>query len=108
MKIVNKVVMKLAKIVNMFASDMDFDGQARSESLSRIIVVLFGVVGLFWGYTVQQFSQTAYILGAGFILAAILTVPPWPFYRSKSLKWRDPKHNQTKITHHSKSNKKKK
>merc|ERR1712227_85703 len=66
---------------------MDFDGQARAENLSRIIVVLFGVVGLIWGYIIQQFSQTAYILGAGLVLATILTVPPWPLYRLKRLNW---------------------
>merc|ERR1712029_443887 len=66
---------------------MDFDGQARAENLSRIIVVLFGVVGLVWGYIIQQFSQTVYILGAGLVLATILTVPPWPLYRLKPLKW---------------------
>ncbi|CAB4056585.1 SPCS1 [Lepeophtheirus salmonis] len=66
---------------------MDFDGQARAEKLSRIIVTLFGAVGLVWGYIIQQFSQTVYILGAGLLLATILTVPPWPLYRLKSLKW---------------------
>jgi hypothetical protein len=26
-----------------------------------------------WGYIIQQFSQTVYILGAGFVLAAIVS-----------------------------------
>merc|ERR1711928_111408 len=79
-----------AKMINYLKSiptHMDFDGQARAENLSRIIVVLFGVVGLVWGYIIQQFSQTVYILGAGLVLATILTVPPWPLYRLKPLKW---------------------
>ena len=50
----------------------DFDGQARSENLSRIIVVLFGAVGLVWGYAIQQFSQTVFILGAGLALATLV------------------------------------
>ena len=54
---------------NSIPTHMDFDGQARAENLSRIIVVLFGVVGLIWGYIIQQFSQTVYILGAGLVLA---------------------------------------
>jgi signal peptidase complex subunit 1 len=41
--------------------------------LSRIIVVLFGVVGLIWGYIIQHFSQTVYILGAGLVLATIVS-----------------------------------
>ena len=46
---------------------MDFVGQGRAEKLYQIIIVLFGVVGLVWGYTIQQFSQTVYILGAGLL-----------------------------------------
>ena len=34
-----------------------------------------------------QFSQTMYILAAGFILSCLLTLPPWPMYRQKPLKW---------------------
>ena len=54
---------------------MDYVGQGRAEKLyqvlyqklqlihilfhlDQIIIVLFGVVGLGWGYTIQQFSQT--------------------------------------------------
>jgi len=66
---------------------MDYDGQARAEKLSRIIILLFGVVGFVWGYIIQQFSETVRILGAGFVLAAILTIPPWPIYRKKPLQW---------------------
>ena len=60
---------------------MDYVGQGRAEKLYQIIIVLFGVVGLFWGYTIQQFSQTVYILGAGLVLASLLTIPPWGIYR---------------------------
>lgn len=34
---------------------------------------MFQAVGLVWGYIIQQFSQTVYIVGAGFILAAIVS-----------------------------------
>jgi len=66
---------------------MDYDGQARAEKLSRIIIILFGAVGFIWGYFIQQFSETVRILGAGFVLAAILTIPPWPIYKRKALNW---------------------
>uniref|UniRef100_T1J4D0 UBA domain-containing protein n=1 Tax=Strigamia maritima TaxID=126957 RepID=T1J4D0_STRMM len=79
--------------VNMFdyfksiQSHMDFDGQQRAERIFQIIVILFAMAGLGWGYICQQFSQTVYILGAGFALSCILTLPPWPMYRRKPLKW---------------------
>ncbi|XP_049301016.1 signal peptidase complex subunit 1 [Anopheles funestus] len=69
------------------ATHMDFEGQGRAEKLSRIIITLFGTVGLVWGYIIQQFSQTVYILIAGVLLASILTIPPWPIYRKKPLNW---------------------
>merc|ERR1711994_714541 len=78
---------------NSIPSHMDFDGQAKAENISRMIVVLFGVVGLLAGWQMQEFSQTIYILAAGLGLAALLTVPPWPLFRTKPLKWqkaRDP------------------
>lgn len=70
---------------------MDYKGQGRSEKLSRMIITLFGVVGLVWGYYIQQFSATVYVLGAGFLLASILTIPPWPMYRRKPLNWQKPR-----------------
>jgi len=69
------------------ALHMDYDGQARAEKFSRIIILLFGVVGFGWGFVIQQFSETVRILGAGFLLAAILTIPPWPIYKRKALQW---------------------
>lgn len=51
----------------------DFEGQARAEKLSRIIITLFGAVGLIWGYAIQQFSQTVYVLAVGFALAALVS-----------------------------------
>lgn len=54
----------------------------------QIIIVLFGVVGLGWGYTIQQFSQTVRmqltVLGVSIVLIArrrinIDTLAPEPF-----------------------------
>ncbi|CAB3384351.1 Hypothetical predicted protein [Cloeon dipterum] len=90
--------------LNSIPTHMDYDGQKRAENLSRLIITLFGVVGLVWGYIIQQFSQTVYILGAGFVLACLLTVPPWPMYRRKPLQWQ--KQKESESTTHSKSKKK--
>ncbi|XP_014254040.1 signal peptidase complex subunit 1 [Cimex lectularius] len=86
---------------------MDFDGQHKAEKFSRIIITLFGVVGLIWGYIIQQFSQTVYIVGAGFVLAAIVTIPPWPMYRRKPLQWQKPRPDGDQGDNHQKSKKKK-
>ncbi|KAF5293078.1 hypothetical protein FQR65_LT11070 [Abscondita terminalis] len=73
--------------LNAIPTHMDYDGQAKAEKYSRVIVSLFGAVGLIWGYIIQQFSQTVYILAAGFLLASIITIPPWPIYRKRPLQW---------------------
>lgn len=86
---------------------MDYDGQARAEKLSRIIILLFGAVGFVWGYIIQQFSETVRILGAGFVLAAILTIPPWPIYKKKPLQWQTPRPEEGEVPE-SKEKKKKK
>lgn len=57
----------------MFSIFQDYEGQARAEKLSRIIITLFGAVGLIWGYIIQQYSQTVYIVGAGFVLASLVS-----------------------------------
>lgn len=53
------------------------------------------IVGLIWGYVIQQFSQTIYILGAGLVMAVLITVPPWPMYRCKPLDWQKPQSGVT-------------
>lgn len=52
----------------------DFDGQGKAENISRIIITLCGVIGFIYGGYVQQFSMTVYCLGAGFALAALVSV----------------------------------
>merc|ERR1711863_160359 len=58
---------------NSFESHMDYEGQSKAEFVSRTIVVLFGVVGFVFGWYIEQFSQTVYILGAGLVFAAIVS-----------------------------------
>ncbi|XP_060832165.1 signal peptidase complex subunit 1-like [Bombus pascuorum] len=74
---------------------MDYDGQARAKKLSRLIITFFGIVGLIWGYVIQQFPQTIYILGTGLVMAALITIPPWPMYRRKPLNWQKPQSGVT-------------
>nr|AAY66916.1 microsomal signal peptidase 12 kDa subunit-like [Ixodes scapularis] len=66
---------------------MDFEGQKRAEKIFQTVIVIFAVLGLAWGYAVQQFSYTVLTLGAGFVLSCLLTLPPWPVYRRHPLPW---------------------
>uniref|UniRef100_A0A6M2DNW1 Signal peptidase complex subunit 1 n=1 Tax=Xenopsylla cheopis TaxID=163159 RepID=A0A6M2DNW1_XENCH len=83
--------------ITSIPTHMDYEGQARAEKLSRIIITFFGVIGLIYGYVIQQFSMTVYILGAGFLVAILLTVPAWPFYRLKPLNWQKPRNQNQNV-----------
>ncbi|XP_044743227.1 signal peptidase complex subunit 1 [Chrysoperla carnea] len=76
---------------NSIPTHMDYEGQAKAEKFYRVIITLFGVVGIVWGYIIQQFSQTIFILAAGAILAVLISVPPWPMYRKHPLNWQKPR-----------------
>ncbi|KAG5674135.1 hypothetical protein PVAND_004120 [Polypedilum vanderplanki] len=86
---------------------MDFEGQNRAEKISRAIITFFGFAGLIWGAIIQQFSQTIYILAAGFVLALLITIPPYPLYRRKPLNWQKSKNQNSEGGESSKKNKQK-
>ncbi|XP_062504933.1 signal peptidase complex subunit 1-like [Corticium candelabrum] len=75
---------------------VDFEGQKLAERIYQIIMISFAIVGFVWGYMCQQLSQTVIIIGSGFILSCILTLPPWPFYRRHPIDWRQPGGQSTK------------
>ncbi|XP_022096997.1 signal peptidase complex subunit 1-like [Acanthaster planci] len=76
--------------IKSIPTHMDYKGQKLAEQLFQGIIILFAVVGFIWGYVCEQFVQTIYILGAGFVLSCILTLPPWPIYRRSPIEWRKP------------------
>ncbi|CAN8016233.1 unnamed protein product, partial [Ixodes persulcatus] len=51
----------------------DFEGQKRAEKIFQTVIVIFAVLGLAWGYAVQQFSYTVLTLGAGFVLSCLVS-----------------------------------
>lgn len=68
------------KFMYFFLILQDFEGQGRAEKLSRVIITLFGIVGLIWGGIVQQFSQTIFILAAGVLLSLIVSLFNFQYY----------------------------
>ncbi|XP_033642329.1 signal peptidase complex subunit 1-like [Asterias rubens] len=77
--------------IRSIPTHMDYKGQKLAEQLFQGIILLFAVVGFVWGYVCEQFVQTIYILGAGFILSCILTLPPWSIYRRSPVQWQKPR-----------------
>jgi len=88
----------LPKRIQTLPVYMDFEGQKKAERIFQFIITVFAVVGFVWGWICQYFSQTVYILFAGFILACLLTLPPWPMYRRNPLKWQPAQHFMDGLT----------
>ncbi|CAG5129058.1 unnamed protein product [Candidula unifasciata] len=82
---------------------MDFDGQGKAERYFQAIIIVFAVIGFVYGYAVQLFSQTLYILFVGVFLSSLLTLIPWGFYRRKPLKWQPARDEEGNETPNSKS-----
>lgn len=66
---------------------MDYKGQKLAEQIFQGIILVSAVIGFIYGYIIEQFCWTVYIVMAGFALSCMLTLPPWPMYRRNPLKW---------------------
>lgn len=67
---------------------MDYQGQGRAELLYEVIILFCTVGGAIFAYISQQFSYALYSHLAGFVIACILCLPPWPIFKRKPVKWR--------------------
>eukprot|EP00049_Salpingoeca_infusionum_P018585 m.357891 g.357891 ORF g.357891 m.357891 type:complete len:93 (-) comp17978_c0_seq1:448-726(-) len=84
------------KFLPQFETHVDYEGQKLAELLAQSIIAAFAVIGFLWGWYWQRFSETFIVFSAGVILAALLCIPPWPFYRRHSIKWLKKKNKKNK------------
>lgn len=66
---------------------VDFKGQELSEKLFQTCIVLFSAVAFVVGYSVGSFSVLMYIFGSGVALAAVISVPDYPYLNQYPLEW---------------------
>ena len=67
---------------------MDYKGQELSERLSWAICSVTSLIGIIYGYYLQQLSMSVYICLGGIALATLLTVFPINFlYQKNPIKW---------------------
>ncbi|XP_039628479.1 signal peptidase complex subunit 1 [Polypterus senegalus] len=81
------MMLKNLPFVNSINTHMDYKGQKLAEQIFQSIIVASAVVGFIYGFIVEQFGWTVYIVLAGFALSCLLTLPPWPVFRRHPLKW---------------------
>ncbi|XP_029455304.1 signal peptidase complex subunit 1 [Rhinatrema bivittatum] len=74
-------------IFSSIPTQMDYKGQKLAEQIFQGIILVSAVIGFIYGFIIEQFGWTVYIVMAGFALSCLLTLPPWPLYRRHPLKW---------------------
>ncbi|XP_048403708.1 signal peptidase complex subunit 1 isoform X1 [Stegostoma tigrinum] len=70
-----------------FPTHMDYKGQQLAEQTFQRVIVASAIIGFIYGYIIEQFGWTVYIVLAGFAISCLLTLPPWPMYRNHPLNW---------------------
>ncbi|XP_038668492.1 signal peptidase complex subunit 1 [Scyliorhinus canicula] len=79
-----------------FPTHMDYKGQQLAEQTFQRVIIASAIIGFIYGYMVEQFGWTVYIVLAGFVISCLLTLPPWPMYRNHPLNWQSEVQNEEK------------
>ncbi|KAF4756691.1 Signal peptidase complex subunit 1 [Perkinsus olseni] len=66
---------------------MDYEGQRKAFYIQLMLIITSGIIGFFYGYAVQRFLYTFYILSAGTALATVITLPSWPAFNRNPVKF---------------------
>ncbi|KAF5904536.1 signal peptidase complex subunit 1 [Clarias magur] len=65
----------------------DYKGQKLAEQIFQGVILVSAIIGFIYGFIIEQFGWTVYIMLAGFAVSCLLTLPPWPMYRRNPLTW---------------------
>ncbi|NXY70870.1 SPCS1 peptidase, partial [Glareola pratincola] len=75
------------QLTKKYLFPQDYKGQKLAEQIFQGIILVSAIIGFIYGYIIEEFACTVYIVMAGFALSCLLTLPPWPMYRRNPLKW---------------------
>ncbi|SHO76464.1 Similar to S.cerevisiae protein SPC1 (Subunit of the signal peptidase complex (SPC)) [Malassezia sympodialis ATCC 42132] len=67
--------------------NIDYHGQALAQRLLHVLIIVAATLGLIVGYDLQDVAVAMYLFGAGFVLALLVCVPPWPFFQRHHVQW---------------------
>ena len=68
---------------------MDYKGQELAETLYQIIIAIFGLAGWIYGYVLNDLTHSFHVWCVGVAIACVVTVPSWPCFNRKPIKWLD-------------------
>eukprot|EP00055_Hartaetosiga_balthica_P015100 m.87014 g.87014 ORF g.87014 m.87014 type:complete len:142 (+) comp8780_c0_seq2:627-1052(+) len=66
---------------------VDFEGQKLVDMFVRHIVEVFGFIGLLVGFFMEDFGIAVKVWLIGLVVAVLICVPPWWFFRKHPLQW---------------------
>ncbi|EET02208.1 Microsomal signal peptidase 12 kDa subunit [Giardia duodenalis assemblage B] len=73
---------------------MDYRGQIRASCFMRLIIILFAFFGLLTAWFFKSMGVGLLVHAFGICLAALATVPDWPYYNQMEIHWQ-PVHGRT-------------
>jgi len=87
----------LARLQDAFEAQIDFHGQYLAEIISTVLLVLSGIIAFVTGYIYQDIYLTLWIGLAGAFFAALVVIPPWPFYNTNPESWHVPDEKKANV-----------
>lgn len=69
---------------------LDFRGQLLAEKLYEYIILGGTAGGWIVGLIFQRLSFCIYAWLASVLIASVIVLPPWPWYRRNLIKWAEP------------------
>uniref|UniRef100_A0AC34FPD6 Signal peptidase complex subunit 1 n=1 Tax=Panagrolaimus sp. ES5 TaxID=591445 RepID=A0AC34FPD6_9BILA len=82
------IIQMLPAPLRRFSTYIDFAGQSKAEKIFQVIIVIASIIGFVVGYLLQQLWLTFAILGGGFVLANLIVLPCWPYFRKNPINWK--------------------
>ena len=77
-------------------NEIDFEGQRRSEIISKVILTVCLAVSILVSFVTQRIKDGVFIMAGGLILSVLLSVPAWPMYKRHQYKWLKHEENEKK------------
>jgi|UniRef100_A0AC35G5K0 signal peptidase complex subunit 1 len=92
------IIQMLPAPLRRFSTYIDFVGQAKAERIFQVVIVIASVIGFIVGYLLQQLWLTFAILGGGFVVANLIILPCWPYFRRDPIHWQPNPAEEKKAT----------
>jgi len=77
----------LEKARDVVEGPIDFEGQKTAEYLATALLIVVGGIAFLTGYFLQDIKLALQLGLGGSVVAALVVVPPWPFFNKHPVQW---------------------